>query len=204
MGDRIGYGFVWVQRRWGGSLLADGSPIVTSQQIVHLDDARHVGSSRVDDGQVRMGLFLRAADKLFSIGVGCDPDDAVTRHAYLVEGGFGKQKHPVHQIRMRLAGCDACLDSDLAKLIVVGECPTGVPNKSLDDGCTMNDVLTECSVGHRSHGEWTACVARQANVWRRQGLLSGKDVGRITHCAGTSRRDTPIKRVHSGAPRGKR
>ncbi|MCH7839135.1 MAG: hypothetical protein IID38_02720 [Planctomycetes bacterium] len=100
--------------------------------------------------------------------------------------------------------CDACLDSDLAKLIVLEECPTGVPNELLDDGCTMNDVLTECSVGAHNHGEWTACVARHANVWRRQGLLSGKDIGRITHCAGTSSRDTPIQRVPSRAPHGKR
>ncbi len=100
--------------------------------------------------------------------------------------------------------CDACLGSDLTKLIVVGECPTGVPNQLLEDGCTMSDVLSECSVGARSHGKSTACVARHANEWRRQGLLSGKDVGRLAHCAGTSRRDTPIERVHSGTTHGKR
>ncbi|MCH9003632.1 MAG: hypothetical protein IIC02_13760, partial [Planctomycetes bacterium] len=61
---------------------------------------------------------------------------------------------------------------------------------------TMNDVLTECSVGAHSHGELTACVARQANEWRRQGLLSGKDVGRIVHCAGTLRKNRPSKRGH--------
>ncbi|MCH9002368.1 MAG: hypothetical protein IIC02_07320, partial [Planctomycetes bacterium] len=100
--------------------------------------------------------------------------------------------------------CDACLDSDFAKLIVVGKCPTGVPNELLDDGCTMNDVLTECSLGAHSHGELTACVARQANEWRRQGLLSGKDVGRIAHCAGTSKEPRTSKRMKDVRSRGGR
>ena len=99
---------------------------------------------------------------------------------------------------------DACLDSDLAKLIAVEECPTGVPNQLLDDGCTMTDVLTECSVGAHSHGELTACVARHANEWRRQGLLSGKDVGRIAHCAGTSNERRPSKRVNDARSRSRR
>ena len=91
--------------------------------------------------------------------------------------------------------CDACLDSDLAELILVEECATGVPNELLDDGCTMNDVLNECTVGAHSHGKLTACVARHTNEWRRQGLLSGKDVGRIVRCAGTSNEHRPSKRV---------
>ena len=97
---------------------------------------------------------------------------------------------------------DACPDSDLAESIVLGECPTGAANQLLDDGCTMNDVLTECSVGAHSHGELTACAARQANEWRRQGLLSGKDVGRIAHCAGTSNEGRPSKRIKDARSRG--
>ncbi len=100
--------------------------------------------------------------------------------------------------------CDACLDSDLAKLIVVEECPTGVPNELLDDGCTMNDVLSECSVGAHSHGELTACVARHANEWRRQGLLSGKDVGRIVRCAAASNDPRPSKWVKDDGSHGRR
>jgi len=100
--------------------------------------------------------------------------------------------------------CDACIDSDLAKLIVVEECPTGVANGLLDNGCTMNDVLTECSAGAHSHGKLTACVARHANEWRRQGLLSGKDVGRIAHCAGTVSEPRPSKRVKDVQSHGTR
>ena len=100
--------------------------------------------------------------------------------------------------------CDACLDSDLAKLIAVEECPTGVPNQLLDDGCTMNDVLSECSVGARSHGKLTACVARHANEWRRQGFLSGKDVGRIARCAASSNEPRPSKRNTDVRSRGRR
>ena len=100
--------------------------------------------------------------------------------------------------------CDDCLDSDLTELIILGDCPTGVPNELLDDGCTMKDVLTECSVGAHSHGQLTACVVRQANEWRRQGLLSGKDVGRIAQCAGTSNERRPSKRIKDGRSRGRR
>ena len=58
----------------------------------------------------------------------------------------------------------------------------------------MNDVFTECSVGAHGHGEFTACVAGHANKWRRKGLLSGKDVGRIVRCAGTPNEPRPSKR----------
>ncbi|MCH7994382.1 MAG: hypothetical protein IIB57_08055 [Planctomycetes bacterium] len=98
--------------------------------------------------------------------------------------------------------CDACPDSDFTKLITVEQCPTGVTNELLDDGCTMNDVLSECSAGARGHGKSTACVARHANQWRRQGLLSGKDVGRIAHCAGTSNEPRPPKRIKDVGTRG--
>ncbi len=103
-----------------------------------------------------------------------------------------------------LDDCDACRDSDLAKAIAVDECPTGVPNELLDEGCTTNDVLSECSVGAHSHGELTACVVRHAKLWRRQGLLSGKDVGRIVHCAGSSNEPRPSKRIKDVSTRGRR
>ncbi|MCH8148091.1 MAG: hypothetical protein IH987_08895 [Planctomycetes bacterium] len=100
--------------------------------------------------------------------------------------------------------CDFCLDSDLAKLIVVERCTTGVINELLDDGCTMSDVLTECSTGARDEGKLTACVARHANEWRRQGLLSDKDVGRIARCAGTSNERRPSERTNDLRSRGRR
>ncbi|MCH7995585.1 MAG: hypothetical protein IIB57_14235 [Planctomycetes bacterium] len=64
--------------------------------------------------------------------------------------------------------------------------------------------MAEGSIGAHSHGELTACVARQANEWRRQGLLSGKDVGRIVQCAGTSNEGRPSKRFKDDGSRGRR
>ena len=92
----------------------------------------------------------------------------------------------------------------MAKLIGPNECQICGTNELLDDGCTMNDVLAECSLAAHSQGELTACVARQANEWRRQGLLSGKDVGRIAHCAGTSNESRPSKRVKDVQSNGTR
>ena len=75
----------------------------------------------------------------------------------------------------------------MCELSPIEECPTGVTNQLLDDGCTMMDVLAQCSEGTSSYDELTACVASRTNKWRRQGLLSLKDVGRITGCAGASK-----------------
>jgi len=103
-----------------------------------------------------------------------------------------------------LDDCDACPRSDLAKLIVINDCETSVPNTLLENGCTMMDVLNGCMFAAHSHGEMTACAARHANEWRRQGLLSGKDVGRIVHCAGTSNERGPSKRVQDRGSRDRR
>jgi len=92
----------------------------------------------------------------------------------------------------------------MSEKILVGECDTSIANAILDDGCTMNDVLTACAVSAHSHGEFISCVVRHANEWRRQGLLSGKDVGRIAHCAGTSNERRPPKRVKDFGTRGGR
>lgn len=82
--------------------------------------------------------------------------------------------------------CDACAQSDQASWIVLEECNTGVRNQLLDDGCTMSDLLSECVAAGGNHGQQTSCIVRLANRWRLQGLISGKDIGRIAGCAGRS------------------
>jgi len=72
-------------------------------------------------------------------------------------------------------------------------------SRDCDDGCTMMDVLTDCVVGANSHGQLTSCVARYSNEWLRLRLLSGKDVGRIVHCAGTSNEGKRSKRIGTGS-----
>lgn len=103
-----------------------------------------------------------------------------------------------------LDDCDACLDSDLSESVVINECPTGVHNGLLDDGCTMNDLLADCSLNAHNHGQFTSCVARLANEWRRNGLLSGKAVGGLSRCAAHSNDTRPSKRSRPGGPHGRR
>ena len=80
--------------------------------------------------------------------------------------------------------CDACPDSDLNETILIDGCDTGVANMMLGDGgCTMADEIAGCAEGVTRHGEFVSCVARLTNEWRRDGLISGRERGRIRQCA---------------------
>jgi hypothetical protein len=70
---------------------------------------------------------------------------------------------------------------------VIDDCDTGVANMMLgDDGCTMADRLAQCADGVATHGEFVSCVAQLTNGWKRDGLISGRDKGRIQSCAAQS------------------
>ena len=100
-----------------------------------------------------------------------------------------------------LDSCDACQDSDMSNTIVIGSCNSGVSNDLFDDGCTMVDMLKDCGQKARNHSSFVRCIATLSSFWKRQGLISGKDVGRIVNCAGSSVRDSSIERIHPGTRR---
>lgn len=81
---------------------------------------------------------------------------------------------------------DKCPDSDLTATIVLVECDTDVENQMLEDGCTMADMITECSEGVESHGAFVRCVAHLTNLWKCEGLITGGEKGAIQSCAGGS------------------
>ncbi len=81
---------------------------------------------------------------------------------------------------------DACPDSNLTATIVIDDCDSGVANLLFEDGCTMADMITECADGAVNHGQFVSCVAHLTNEWKRAGLITGEEEGRIQSCAARS------------------
>ncbi len=80
---------------------------------------------------------------------------------------------------------DECPSSDLGLTVSVAGCETDVGNTRFPDGCTLQDRVNRCGVGV-SHGAFVSCVASLTNDLKAQGVLSGRQKGRIQRCAATS------------------
>jgi hypothetical protein len=78
---------------------------------------------------------------------------------------------------------DSCPASKLTATIIIGRCNTGVKNQLFPDGCTMSDLLAQCAAGAKNHGVFVSCVAHLTNDWKKQGLITGKEKGKIESCA---------------------
>jgi len=83
---------------------------------------------------------------------------------------------------------DACPNSNVGLRVMVGGCNSGVPNTMTPpgSGCMLQDVVNACGVGVRNHGEFASCVARLAGDLNTQGVLTGRQKGRIQQCAARS------------------
>ena len=107
----------------------------------------------------------------------CDPDDncpdlANNNQADADRDGAGD-------------ACDLeCTLSDISDNVVIDACDSGVENQTLVGGCTMADEIASCADGARNHGQFVRCVNRFVNEWKRAGLISGFQKGRISRCAG--------------------
>ncbi len=74
--------------------------------------------------------------------------------------------------------------SDLAPFVRVGSCTTRVANRLLPAGATFNDLIAAALAGARNHGGGISAVARLAAAWERARLITGRERGMITSCAG--------------------
>ncbi len=83
---------------------------------------------------------------------------------------------------------DACGNSNLGLRITVAGCDSGVPNTMVPPGggCMLQDLVNNCGVGARNHGEFVSCVSHLTNDLKEQGLLTGRQKGRIQRCAAKS------------------
>ncbi len=84
---------------------------------------------------------------------------------------------------------DACPYSDLTENILIDDCETHVGNVIFEDGCAMADLIASCGDGAQNHGEYVRCVADLTRDWRRSGLISPRQQGRVQRCA--ARADIP-------------
>lgn len=81
--------------------------------------------------------------------------------------------------------CDACPRSDLEEGLIVRGCDSNVENILFDDGCTMADRIAECDARNGNHGRYVRCIGSVAHEWVRDGVISGRQRGRIVSCAAT-------------------
>jgi hypothetical protein len=85
--------------------------------------------------------------------------------------------------------CDRCPDSILTETVIIDSCDSGVLNVVFEDGCTMSDLIAQCSVGKKNHGQSVSCVSHLTNEWTSNGYISGAEKGAIQSCAGKSYHD---------------
>ena len=79
--------------------------------------------------------------------------------------------------------CDQCPNSDLGATVVIDSCDSGVTNTLFPSGCSLADRLADCAAGVKNHGKYVSCVARLTNTLKREGLITGRQKGKIQSCA---------------------
>jgi hypothetical protein len=81
---------------------------------------------------------------------------------------------------------DECPATDPALLtgtVVIDGVDTGVANTLFPNGCSFADLILECAEAATNHGRFVRCVARLANGLKKQGVISGKQKGRVQSAA---------------------
>lgn len=194
--------------RFGSRLVTDGARLLVSAPThnetgaVYLHDfedgiASFVEKITADDGAPndRFGSSLAFDGETIVIGAYLD-DDAGTDAGAVYVYALSSPEPPGDSDGDGVPDdCDACPYSDLSDTVVIDGCDTTVPNMMPgDDGCTMADRLAQCAEGTTTHKAFVRCVAHLTNEWKRDGLISGPDKGRIQRCAAQA--DIP-PRVHA-------
>lgn len=88
-------------------------------------------------------------------------------------------------------------NSNLAALVSVGVCSTGVTNRLLPTGATFNDLLAAAAASATTHGQLVNAVAHLSEGWKDAGLISGRDHGAIVSCVARSKSDKSAKSAKS-------
>jgi hypothetical protein len=78
---------------------------------------------------------------------------------------------------------DGCPDSDLSPTVAIEGCDSGVSNTLSPSGCTISDLVTECTEDAGNHGGFVNCVADLTNDLRNAGIITGGQKGAIQRCA---------------------
>ena len=54
------------------------------------------------------------------------------------------------------------------------------------NGSTFNDLIGAAADNAKNHGAFVSAVSKLANQWKKDGLISGKEKGKIASCAARS------------------
>ncbi len=84
---------------------------------------------------------------------------------------------------------DSCPDSEPFSTVVIDGCDSGAPNHLGEDGCTIVDQVFEIAASATNHGDFVSGVAALANFYKKEGLITGREKGKIQSCA--ARADIP-------------
>ncbi len=78
---------------------------------------------------------------------------------------------------------DSCPDSSPVGSVVIDGCDSGVPNHLGEDGCTMVDLIDQIAAAATNHGGFVSAVAALTNAYKKEGIITGKEKGKIQSCA---------------------
>jgi predicted extracellular nuclease len=76
---------------------------------------------------------------------------------------------------------DNCPDSILTPTVVINSCDSRVTNHLVFNGCTIADEIAACPTN--SQGKFSKCVSHLTNGLKREGIIKGRQKGRIQKCA---------------------
>jgi hypothetical protein len=77
---------------------------------------------------------------------------------------------------------DNCEHSDIDNVLIIGRCATATANVTLEDGCTMNDIMAECAEAEPREFGFRRCVREWGRKWLNEGLIEEDELRDIMGC----------------------
>ena len=174
---------------WDGAGLRDLNALIPADSGWELVAATHINDAGVIVGRglvegVQHAFLLTPVEDCNDNGVPDDEDIVGGTSVDCNTNGIPDECEDDSDGDGVIDDCDACPDSDMGDTIVIDGCDTMVTNLVLgDDGCTMADQIAQCAEDATDHGEFVCCVAHLTNEWRADGVITGRQKGRIQRCA---------------------
>jgi hypothetical protein len=75
-------------------------------------------------------------------------------------------------------------NSNLAPMVVIDGCDSGVQNFLFTSGCTLSDLIAHIGASAKNHGQFVSGVSQLTNDLKKAGLITGAQKGAIQSCAG--------------------
>jgi hypothetical protein len=66
---------------------------------------------------------------------------------------------------------DSCPGSNQETTVIIDGCATGIENKALANGCSMNDLIGQCLSEAGNRGNFVSCAMKLVKHWKKEGLI---------------------------------